>query len=146
MAKISRDGTHQGRLLRFDESGFELLTVDYDSRETRLDWRTTYEGNRSERLFKLFKPDEGKYFAPSALKENAVCLNGSVFQIYRNQLVEYDTQWRAPIGIVAKDCDGGSIQVKDDAIYLTYANGDMKTFTKNQFGRYFGIFRPNPFR
>ena len=146
MAKITRDATHQGRLLRFDEGGFELLTVDYDSRETRLDWRTTYQGNRSERLFKPFKPDEGKYFAPSALRQDAICLNGSAFQIYRNQLVEYDTQWEAPIGIVAKDCNGGSVQVKDDTLYLTYANGDVKAFTKNQFGRYFGIFRPNPFR
>lgn len=146
ISKVTRDGTHQGRLLRFDERGFELLTVDYDLRETRLDWRTTYEDNRSERLFKPFKPNEGKYFAPSALREDAIYLNGSAFQIYRNQLVEYDSKWRAPIGIVAKDCDGGSIQFEDDTIYLTYANGDVKTFTKNQFGRYFRIFRPNPFR
>ena len=145
MAKITRDGTHQGRLVRFDESGFELLTVDYDSQEKRLDWRSTYEGNHSKRLFKPSKPDESRYFAPSALREDAVYLNGSAFQIYRNQLVEYDTKWKAPIGIVAKDCEGVSIQVKDDCIHLTYANGEVKTITRNQFGRYFEIFRPNPF-
>ena len=48
MAKITRDGTHQGRQLRFDESGFELLTVDYDAQEKGLDWRSTYEGNHTE--------------------------------------------------------------------------------------------------
>jgi hypothetical protein len=145
MAKITRDGTHQGRLLRFDESGFELLTVDCDSQEKRLDWRTTFADNHSERLFRPFEPNESKYFAPSALRKDAVCLNGSAFQIYRNQLVEYDTKWRAPIGIVAKDCEGTSIQVKDKCIHLTYANGNVKTITQNQFGRYFRIFRPNPF-
>ena len=145
MAKITRDGSHQGRLLRFDESGFELLTVDYDSQEKRLDWRSSYEGNHSERLFKPTKPDESRYFAPPALREDAVCLNGSAFQIYRTQLVEYDAQWKAPIGIIANDCGGGNIQIKDDCIYLTYANGDVKTITQNQFGRYFEIFKPNPF-
>lgn len=145
MANITRDGTHQGRLVRFDERGFELLTVDYDSQETRLDWRSTYDSHPSERLFTPITPDESRYFAPSALRDDAVLLKDSAFQIYRNQLVEYDTTWKTPIGIVANDCDGGRIQVKDQCICLTYANGNVKTVSQNHFGRYFDIFTPNSF-
>jgi hypothetical protein len=145
MSKITRDGTRHGRLLRFDENGFELLTVDYDSQEKRLDWRSTYQGNHAERLFKPCRPDESQYFAPLALREDAVYLNGSAFQIYRNQLVEYDAKRKTPLGIIANNCDGGRIQAGDNGIHFTDAHGKVKTFTQNQFGRYFEIFRPNPF-
>jgi hypothetical protein len=147
IGEVSRDGKHQSRLVCFDRAGFELSTVDHDTRESRVDARHDYRSGAWQRVSPCAAPDESVHFAPPPMPQGRqrLAIGESVFAVYRDMVVEYDRQWAAPLGVVHEGVGDAAVRVKGDCLEVIGPNGGV-AYRPGIAGRYGRIFAPNPWR
>lgn len=142
----TRDGDRHTRFLTFDESGFELYTVDHLQKQLYLDYTLAYESNQGERQ-RFFAPRElSRFFPPTPFPngDNLITIGNSVFAIHRNMLVEYDRQLQAPVGIVAESLHGAEVATEAEALIIKRRFLAEERRERNAYGRYLRVFFPNP--
>ena len=134
--RFSRDGHRHSRMLRGNSEGFELLTMDHDTGETRLDLKGSWDGTDSP---EYLTPEEELLCDPSAgwlcskvdcdlesrggpgFNDGAEWFNAgaeSMLSLQDGLLIEYDAICMAPIGGVFLDVPETCF------IRLVDANGD----------------------
>ncbi len=168
---MSRDGDRHSRLLRGDEDGFTLLTMDHETGESRIDLKGLWDARNAPQI--LTPPEELICDVSSGfLCSELDCRVGvdrswfdsgatSMLHLQDNMLIEYDAINMAPIGAVfldVPDCcsvrlvdsQGCEIDTATDgsaavAVELVdRASGDVtERVVRNEHGRFFRIFQPN---
>ncbi|CAI5953643.1 unnamed protein product [Closterium sp. NIES-64] len=127
MGSCHRDGRRHSRVLRATKSGYHLLTLDHSAGEVRTDVRHVYEnearGIPPQRLWcstlsGMSACAAGGAFSPIMPADLAArdqdqfppFARGSV-GVHANQILQYDPDLRAPIGIVCDAVNGRSIRL-----------------------------------
>lgn len=142
---VSRDDARHSRLVDHDRHGYVLSTVDQRSGEVVANFRYDY-GSGSGEILSPHEATNGEvHFAPPPFPadEAPLAVGRSVFAIARGMLVEFDSEFKAPLGVVAQDLSGAEVQIVGGELHLV-SRGALRIIRPNAAGRYLQIFEPNP--
>lgn len=144
IGKISRDRSRHTRVLRFDESGFEIGTFDHEKNAEFPDIVFQYGEKDAIRTGPpAVAALDPFFFAPMARAGELVSGN-SFFHFEKNWLLEYDLASGDPVGVVEKDV--AECFVRDGSLILVLKDGSRTEVRPDRTGRFRKVFFPNPFK
>lgn len=143
---VSRDDARHSRLVDHDRHGYVLSTVDHRSGEAVANFRYDYATGSGEVVSPHIATNGEVHFAPPPFPsgEATLAAGRSVFSIARGMLVEFDTELKAPIGVVAQELAGAEVRCVGGELHLVSGRGASRVIRPNAAGRYLQIFEPNP--
>ena len=143
----TRDGRRQSRYLTFDAAGFALHTFDHEAGSLRPDASLAYGAAEVTRYQTFAERPSTRFFPPPATANGTgLVVGNSILQQHRDMLVEYDRRLNAPVGIVADNLNGATIEVEGEVILIHRASGTVERRERNEYGRYLQRYFPNPWR
>eukprot|EP00898_Chlorokybus_atmophyticus_P003927 jgi/Chlat1/4535/Chrsp29S08895 len=176
IGQCTKDGQRHSRVLKIIETGYEVYTLDHDDDAPRLRLDLHHEFGSPDPPSPIVPVDEllcdpSKGYLCGRTECSIIGENiegvmwfpagpSCMLALQDELLVEYNTRWRAPIGVVAKGVEHARVRLLDSAgeevtvgdgseavvAEITREDGSVERVERNDRGGFFKVFQPNKWR
>lgn len=136
-SEVTRDGGRQSRVIEYQDDSINVFTIDHNANKLKLN--ATFDANMKTLQHMPYEPTNyiNRYISPPAFeKANFIFkCEQSAFLVSENSLIEYDSRYGSPIGVIMNNIHPEIvIQQKDNVLQILSEDQIINTIEKNNRG------------